>query len=165
MLPLIVIGADERTKQAVEAENVGVRLIFFEDTEAAAYVLNDELGWSAGGGHPDPNLIEFDTRRNAWRCNVAYGPKSLGQAAIAKGAKLPHTGWTLALTWEMPDSAMPRRMVGDTPAGEDQSTLARQAASMLGANLLIDLSIAVTLNGRSTGLAIAFDQMRKQVEP
>jgi hypothetical protein len=161
MLPLIVIGADERTEQAIRGTGLAEpSLRFFENTDQAVYALNDDLSEAVREGTPFRGMVEFDGGRNAWRANVAYGPRVLGWAAVAQSPKLPHTGWTLTLTWDLPDPAAPRRVVDGTPEGQDQSTIATQAAIMLGANLLIDLQA-----GSGYGLSMVLNQMRQRVEP
>lgn len=168
MLPLIVIGADEPTRQACETEEANrpdLDIQFFEDAESAAYALNDGLDAAARDGRPGPYFVDFDTRRNAWQCSVAYGPKVFGKAAIGQDVKLAHTGWTLVLTWAPGDPAAPRRMVGGKPEGEDQSTIAWQAAPMLAANLVIDLAEPATDGVQFPGLVTVLKTMRERIEP
>lgn len=166
MLPLIVIGADERTAAAFQRCSVPIQpCYFYETTEDAAHALNDQLSAAAEQGYPDPTTIEFDGGRNAWRANVAYGPKVLGLAATGQPVKLAHTGWTLVLTWSKPDQSTPRRMVAGVPQGQDESTVALQAAPMLAANLFIDLSISEADGTYFPGLVGALGQMKQRIEP
>jgi hypothetical protein len=172
VLPLIVIGADERTAAAFQQCPVPIQPCrFYEDTERAVYALNDELGaavvagYVVDSGQDQPGLVEFDRVRNGWRANVAYGPKVLGLAATGQPVKLAHTGWTLVLTWGKPDQSAPRRMVGDQPQGQDESTVALQAAPMLAANMLIDLSVSEANGTYFPGLVGALGQMKQRIEP
>jgi hypothetical protein len=167
LLPLIVIGADDRTVEAFQQCPVPIQPCrFHEDTEAAVYALNDELAAAVQLGHPSPELVEFDGARNAWKANVAYGPTVLGRAATGQPVKLPHTGWTLVLAWGLGDPAKPRRVADWRPSEPDQSTLVWQAGPMLAANFVIDLAVPDSGEGLSfPGLVRVLAQMRERVEP
>lgn len=166
MLPLIVIGADERTAGAFQQCRVPIQpCYFYETTEAAAHALNDQLALAVQRGYPEQDTIEFDGGRDAWRANVAYGPKVLGLAATGQPVKLAHTGWTLVLTWGKPVQSTPRRVVEGQAQGPDESTVALQAAAMLAANLLIDLSVSEAGQSYFPGLVGALGQMRARLEP
>lgn len=166
MLPLIVIGADERTTAAFQQCPVPIQPCrFYEDTEAAAYELNDAMRTAIADGYPGPGLVQFDASRNAWRANVAYGPKALGLAVTGQPVKLPHTGWTLALVWSPVDPAASRRVVGGAPEGRDQTTLAWQAAVMVAAHVIIDLAVPASDGTPYPGLVAILGQMTQKVEP
>lgn len=167
MLPLIVIGADDRTVEAIQQCPVPVQQCrFYDDTETAAYTLNDELAAAGRIGYPAPETVLFDGGRNAWQASVAYGPKVLGRAATGQPVRLPHTGWTLVLAWDLGDPAKPRRTTDGRTTDPDQSTLVWQAGPMLAANFIIDLG-AADPPGRPTlpGLVRVLAEMQQRVEP
>lgn len=171
MLPLIVIGWDDRTLKAISLVVVShstrlresnVRV--YESSEAAGHTLGNQLAAAVKRGYLDQDIIEFDAERNAWRANVAYGPRALDLDATRQPTKLPHTGWTLALTWSIADATVPRRVVDGTRKDRDAATLLPQVASILGANILIDLSVQDT-SGVAVGLVNALSQMEQRMEP
>jgi hypothetical protein len=167
VLPLIVIGADERTGSALRQCGAEPDCRFYDNTEDAAYALNDDLRQAVAASvhYGAPGVVEFDGHRNAWRVNVAYGPKVLGLAATGQPVRLPHTGWTLVLAWNLPDIRTSRRVVGGVLSGPDEPTIPTQAATMLGANVIVDLSAPATDATPFPGLVAMFAQMRERSEP
>jgi len=174
VLPLIVIGADERTREAVTSalNLVGLPSPFkclhmdYEDIAQASCSLSDALRCERDSPGTFTRYVEFDDERPGWKASVAYGPKALGPATVAQSSRLAHTGWTLVLAWGAPDLSAPRRVTEGVAEGADQSSIAWQAAPMLGANFLVDLS-AEDPRGklRYPGLVTVLTQMRERVEP
>lgn len=175
MLPLIVIGADEVVAQSFAAPNLGRALEspleFFSNAETAMGVLNAR--WASylsiapqfRSERAVRDMIEWE-EENGWKANVFYGPRALGEATIGKPQRLAHTGWTAILTHNLQDSdpAKPRRMMAGVPEGEDQSSIVWQAAPMLRAHFVVDVT-ARDSEGKPRGLLDVLDLLEKQPQP
>lgn len=164
MLPLIVIGADETVTAALNHLEVPARL--YPNAETAAHALNDEVDRAGKLGHRTPELIDFDDSGPGWQVNVAYGPKVLGRAAIGKPDVLAHTGWTLVLDHHLADNdpSRARRVYEGAPEGQDNSTIVWQAAPMLRANFVVDVTAGSGPN-QARALSQVLDHMTQHLQP
>lgn len=127
MLPLIVIGATPPMRHALEPYAQAGHIEYHPTAEVAHYALAD------AATHP-----EADGR---WPVHVAYGPDAYGGVIVERAARLPHTGHTLVLGWNIDhEPNKPRRVTDGRITGTDPNTLVWQAGTVVSADKVIDLA-------------------------
>ena len=155
MLPTIVIGADEATRDELNtrwraATGAGADGPWFFDTaEEAVFRMTEELGRAAstaeaqaegentmGGDMPLWSQAE-DSR---WEVNVLWGPGAWGFALSGHKPELAHTGWTGVFGAHVDEEPeRPRRVLDGTAQGVNPDTRIWQAATMLRAHVAFDV--------------------------
>lgn len=143
MLPLIVLGATDvmRTALAPYAE-VG-HIEHHPTAEAAYFALLDALQLA----HQHDDRPALTLTEAGWSVHVAYGPLVYGALIAHPGAsRMPHTGHTLALGWQIdPAPSRPSRVTAGEPAELHRDTLVWQAATAASVDAVVDLSKDVGL--------------------
>jgi hypothetical protein len=140
MLPTIVIGADEVTREPLmtkwrEAKAQGP-LWFYDTTEDAAYELADALG--AVGEADEPRAEQ--NLDGSWGVNVLWGPNAWGPALTGRPPELAHTGWTGVFGASInPAPGKPRRMRNGEPEGAAPDTRVWQAGPLMRAHVVFDV--------------------------
>lgn len=145
MLPTIVIGADESTKDELNtrwwaATGAGALhgLAFYETAEKALFALADGLQVRTGKGPED--FATLESTPEGWPVNVLWGPNAWGGALSGQKPELAHTGWTAVFGAHINDTPeKPRRMLKGTPQGVDADTRPWQAGAMLRAQVVFDV--------------------------
>jgi hypothetical protein len=137
MLPLIVIGADDVVRAALEPYAQVGHIEHHPTAETAHWSLV-----AAGAVYEDhPLLAPIDPR---WSVHVGYGPDYFGQLAVGSTAlpsRLPHAGHTLILAHDVdPDPGRAIRVTDGAPAGEPPITTCWQAAVAVSADRVLDLA-------------------------
>jgi len=145
MLPLIVIGATEPIRTALEPYAQVGHIEHHLTAEDAHFALMDATR--------DPQAVRVlgeityvrDAVDTTWNAHVAYGPEAYG--AIAVGGtrpgqgRLAHSGHTLVLGWNIdPDPGRSRRVHGQAVTGTDPDTLPWQVGTALPADMIVDLA-------------------------
>jgi hypothetical protein len=135
MLPLIVIGATEPIRAALEPYAQVGHIEHHPTAEDAHRALGDS-------GTPS---TPADTGIWQWCVHAAYGPEAYGPIVVGGTrpgtARLAHSGHTLVLGWNIdPDPGAPRRVRGQQITGSDPDTLPWQVAVALSADQIVDLS-------------------------
>jgi hypothetical protein len=134
MLPLVVIGATEPIRAALELYAQVGHIEHHPTAEDAHFALGESGTAPARGEHG-----------TAWPVHVGYGPMSHGAIAVAGSqpgnGRLAHSGHTLVLGWFIdPNPGKARQVRGNTVTGIDPDTLAWQAAVALSADIVVDLA-------------------------
>lgn len=154
MLPLIVIGATQPIRAALEPYAQVGHIEHHPTAEDAHFALTEAAttpGQSHVGVHVHPlhgKAIGVEPSR--WEAHVAYGPEAYGPIVVGGTrpgvGRLSHSGHTLVLGWQVdPDPGRSRRVRGGAVTGADPDTLAWQVAVALSADVVVDL-------GQSAGL-------------
>lgn len=139
MLPLIVIGATEPMRTALEPYAQVGHIEHHLTAEDAHFALSES---GTPRTHGEGGM--------AWRVHVAYGPEAYGAIVVGGtrpgNGRLAHSGHALVLAWNVdPDPGRPRQIRDHVVTGTDPDTLVWQAAAALPADLIVDL-------GREAGL-------------
>lgn len=145
MLPTIVIGADEATRDELNtrwwaATGAGAPhgLAFYDTAELALFALVDGLQFRSGSGADDFTTLE--STPDGWPINVLWGPVAWGLVLSGQKPELAHTGWTALFGAHIDNEPeKPRRMVGGTPQGSAADTTIWQAAVMMRAQVAFDV--------------------------
>jgi hypothetical protein len=138
VLPLIVIGADDLVKTALEPYAQVGHIAYHPTAEAAHYALCD------AAAREGLQMLVVDDELG-WPVHVGYGPEgygalTVGSVASQRMARLRHTGHTLILGHDIdPDPGRPVRFLGGGPAGEPPNTSVWQAAIAVSADHILDL--------------------------
>jgi hypothetical protein len=139
MLPLIVIGATDAMRTALAPYAQVGHIEHHPTAEVAYFALLDALvQLHQHDDHPALTLTEA-----GWSVHVAYGPLAYG-ALIAHPSpvgRMPHTGHTLALGWQIdPAPSRPSRVMDGAEIDLDRDTLVWQAATAASADQVVDLA-------------------------
>jgi hypothetical protein len=132
MLPLIVIGADDVVRAALEPYAQVGHIEYHPTAEAAHWSLvAAEVGY-----------VDYDDER--WPVHVGYGPDYFGQLAVgstSQHSRLEHAGHTLILAHDVdPDPGRVIRVQDGAPRGEPPITTCWQAAVAVSADRVLDLA-------------------------
>lgn len=147
MLPLIVIGAPDVMRTALEPYAEVGHIEHHTTAEEAQYALADREAALPGDTE---GLLDLPTSER-WRVHAAYGPLAYGPLISAGTTghwttRLGHTGHTLILGWELdPEPSRPRRVIGHEVGGVNPNTMAWQAATVVGADVVVDVSLPAGL--------------------
>jgi hypothetical protein len=136
MQPLIVIGADHCMRTALEPYAEVGHIEFHPTAEAAHYALADR----SANQETDPD--DPCSCGSIWCAHVAYAPGAYGPLVAGGGhGRLPHTGRTLVLCWDVDaHPEQPRRVVDGQVSGTDPDTRPWQAATLVSADYVVDVA-------------------------
>jgi hypothetical protein len=146
MLPVVVIGADDSVREALETWDAGTHVLLYDTAEDAEYGLSDLRSQGLqGSAIPSPPERGDDGR---WQVTVVYGPKSFGPLVTAgDSARLAHSGWTvLADRMIRDDQAVPRRVRDNQVEGQPTDTLVFEAMARAQANYLLVTGVPGSLD-------------------
>jgi hypothetical protein len=151
VLPTIVIGADEATREPLltrwreavvtDAAHVVNGLWFYGSVEDATYALADQAVADPSACAFEPGLTKFEQDADGrWQVNVLWGPNAWALALTAQKPELAHTGWTGVFGAHVDDEpGKPRRVMDKRAIGTDPDTRMWQAAPVMRAHLMFDV--------------------------
>jgi hypothetical protein len=142
--PLIVIGASDVMRDALEPYSEVGHIQHHPTAESAQFALLDAATDPASPGyvpvHAHP-LQACGVGVSRWAAHVAYGPLAYGPLVVGPAGRLPHGGHTLVLGWNIdPDPGRSRRVQDGSVTGQDPDTTVWQAATVVAADLVVDLA-------------------------
>lgn len=141
MRPLIVIGAPDEMRTALEPYAQVGHIEHHPTAEAAHFALLDLLDKDPELGALPPEV--------GWNVHVAYGPRAYGALAagniLGTSGRLRHGGRTLVLAWDVdPDPGRPRRVI-EGRADLPPITTPWQVSAAISADYVVDLAREVGL--------------------